>query len=357
MGFLGKAIKVSDGLGIWMNVCMRFREGDLIEDVNGIIFDVKGLVHPPSRVVAFPRFIPDVKGGRMRGNLAYRKIYALSVRYELLEKQFPQYLVQNDVVGEKLCEVPINLIKRHYRPIEKLQELRARKQWDSLERRALDFVSLLKETAGITWDALGVSGSILVNLHTASSDIDPVVYGVENCRRVYSVLKSLFNEEKSGAKPYTKEELQTLFNFRSKDTRMSFEDFVRTESRKVFQGKYFGHDYFVRCIKDWDEVGESYGDVRYSNVGYARVKAMVADASEAIFTPCTYKIGNVEFLEGANVERVSEIVSFRGRFCEQAENGEVVVAQGKLEHMQSKAGWKRFRLLLGSQPSDFMILS
>ena len=41
-----------------------FREGDLIENNQNIIFDVKGLVHPPSKVIAFPRFIPDISGNR-----------------------------------------------------------------------------------------------------------------------------------------------------------------------------------------------------------------------------------------------------------------------------------------------------
>ena len=339
-------------------VCMQVREGDLVEDLNGIIFDVKGLVHPSNLVVAFPRFIPDIEGDRKRGPTKYRKVYALTARYELLEKRFPQYLVNDKVFGERLCEVPINSIKHHYRPIRRLQELRVSPQLDSLERRALEFVSLLNESANIPWDALGISGSILAKLHTLTSDIDPIVYGSDDCRKVHSALKLLLSEERSLAKPYRGEkELRVLFDFRSKDTNMSFEDFVRTESRKVLQGKYHRHDYFIRCVKDWNEISEHYGDVEYFNVGYAKIKATVVDASEAIFTPCFYKIENVYVLEGTIVKPISEIVSFRGRFCEQAEKGEAVVAQGKLERMRSKEGEEHFRLLLGNLPSDFMILA
>jgi predicted nucleotidyltransferase len=336
---------------------VRFREGDLVEDSNGVIFDVKGLVHPSQRVVAFPRFVPDAEGERTHDHVAYRKVYALSARYELLEKRFPQYLIQDKVFGERLCEVPVKDVRRHYRPSERLQELRSTKRLDTLERDALDFVSLLKDSANVSWNALGISGSILVRLHTLSSDIDPIVYSVENCRKVYSALKLLHGKKQSLARPYTEEELRSLFDFRSKDTQVSFEDFVRTESRKVLQGKYREHDYFIRCVKDWGEFGERYGDVHYSNMGYARIQATVVDNSDAIFTPCTYLIENIQFLEGAKVKSLSEIVSFRGRFCEHAENGEVVVAQGKLERMQNKQGEVCFRLLLGNKPSDFMILA
>jgi uncharacterized protein len=73
------------------------------------------------------------------------------------------------------------------------------------------------------------------------SDIDPVVYGVKNCRRAYAALKNLLNDEVSGFKPYTREEMQSLFDFRSKDTIMSFEDFARVESRKAVSRHVCGH--------------------------------------------------------------------------------------------------------------------
>lgn len=335
---------------------MRFRESDLVEDLNGVIFDVKGLVHPSRRVVAFPRFIPDVKGERTRGQLAYRKVYALSARYDLLERRFPQYLVQDKVFGERLCEVPVKDIRRHYRPSERLHELRSSEQLDKLERDALSFVFSLKESTNVPWNSLGISGSILAKLHNANSDIDPIVYSTDSCRKMYSALKLLHENEKESVRPYKEKELRALFDFRSKDTQMSFEDFVRTESRKVLQGKYRNHDYFVRCVKDWNEVVEKYGDAHYSNAGYSTIEATVVDASESIFTPCTYEIEKVCVLKG-DEEPVSEIVSFRGRFCEQAENDEAVVAQGKLEQIQNKSGEVRHRLLLGNKPSDFMILA
>jgi len=53
---------------------------------------------------------------------------------------------------------------------------------------------------------------------------------------------------------------------------------------------------------------------------------------------------------------VSEIASFRGRFCEQAGEGETVIAQGKVEKVQKKNSDTFFRLLLGGKPSDFMVL-
>jgi len=336
---------------------IRVCEGDYIEDFNGLIFDVKGLVHPPSKIVAFPRFVPDVKGNRNRRGLAYEKVYGLSERYELLKKRFPEYLVYDSVFDEYLCEVPVNNVKRHYKPVNCLRALRERKVLDEVERQALEFVALLKEKANISWSKLGVSGSLLVKLHALTSDIDLVVYGSKNCFKVYECLKTLFGETESFVRAYTVKELAKLFDFRSKDTKISFEAFVRTESRKVLQGKFKQRDYFIRFVKDWNEIKETYGSTVYKNVGYAKIKAKIVDDANSIFTPCTYIIDKVDILAGSCVEPIKEIVSFRGRFCEQARKDEKVMAQGKVEKVQKIGQEAYYRLLLGSKPTDYLILA
>jgi predicted nucleotidyltransferase len=337
---------------------MRTREGDLIETVDSNIFDVKGLVHPPGKVIAFIRFIPDAKGDRKRERATYRKVYPLHERYELLQKRFPQYLVYDQVFDEQLCEIPTEAVKKHYKPVGRLREIRYSMELDEIEKKALQFTKLLKETAGISWRKIGISGSILIKLHREDSDIDPIIYGSENCRKVYCALKTLLKDKESLVKPYNLEDLKKLFDFRSKDTVALFEDFVRTESRKVLQGKFMESDYFIRFVKDWSEVTEKYGMIRYSNEGYAKIKAKIKDDSEAIFTPCIYKIENAKILEGTFTSMpIEEIVSFRGRFCEQAKTGETVVAQGKVERVQSEEGRMHFRLLLGNKTSDYMILA
>ncbi len=336
---------------------MKAREGDLIEDINGSIFDVKGLVHPLDRIIAFPRFVPNPNGERKRADVSYSKVYALSERFAWLEKNFPQYLVHDKVFDKRLCEVPIEAVKNHYQPTDCLQNLLHEDKMDGVESQALQFVKIIKENANISWSKLGISGSILVKLHTSASDIDPVVYGLENCRKAYAALKFLLEDKKNPVEPYSPDGMRRLFDFRSKDTVTSFEDFVRTESRKVSQGTFIGKDYFIRFVKDWNEVKEKYGAIRYKSVGYARIKATVIDDSEMIFTPCCYKIEDVKFLDGTPDQTIEEIVSFRGRFCEQAKNDETVVAQGKVERVQKLGEREHYRLLLGNKTSDYMILA
>ncbi len=336
---------------------MKAREGDLIKTKSQVVFDVKGLVHPPNKVIAFPRFIPSPQGTRQGKDALYGKVYSLSDRFKYLQENHPDLIVFDPIFGETMCEVPIDQIAEHYQPPQKLASLRTSKTMSILENKALLLAKTLKEKSGIPWSGIGISGSIMAGLTHEKSDIDPLAYGVENSRKAYAALKELRKTEGSGFKPYGKAELQTLFDFRSKDTEMSFEDFEKVEGRKAFQGMFMGTDYFIRFVKDWSEINEQYGDLCYKNRGYAKIIANIADSSDALFTPCTYRLKDVSVVEGPKLAHITEIVSFRGRFCEQATSGERIEAQGKVELVTSKNNSsEHYRLIIGSKPSDYMVL-
>lgn len=336
---------------------MKAREGDLIKTKNNVVFDVKGLVHPPNAIIAFPRFIPSPEGTRKGKGTTYGKVYSLSERFKYLQENTPDLIVDDPVFGETLCEVPTAQVAELYKPEEKLWSLRTAKDLNILESKALRLAKTLKAKAGIAWSSIGISGSIMAGLTTQTSDIDPLVYSEVNSRKAYSSLQELRKTADSGFKPYTRDELRILYDFRSKDTQMSFEDFLVVESRKAFQGMFMGTDYFIRFVKDWSEISEQYGDVFFQNSGYCKVVATVVDSQEALFTPCTYKLGEVEVLEGPNLAAISEVVSFRGRFCQQAIEGERIEAQGKIERVTNKkSGSKHYRLILGNKPQDYMVL-
>ena len=331
---------------------MPAREGDVIETRDHALWDVKGLVHPPGRLIAYPRFIPHPEGGRVWRGVRYRKVYPLAERYALLRGRYPNYLVYDPVFDEVLCEVPVTDVVFRYDPRTRLREMLSVDSLDGVEEAALKLAKIIRAEAGIGWNQMGVSGSLLTGIHTPTSDIDLIFYGVDACRRVYHALKSL--REAGVLSPYTVEGLKRLHRFRSTDTEVPFRDFVKTEARKAIQGMFSGREYFMRFVKDWSEVREHYGSTRYKQVGYARIRGVVTDDSQSIFTPCVYQLGNVEVLEGPEVP-VREVCSFRGRFCEQARVGEVVVAQGKLELVVRDGEEPYHRIILGGRPRDIMV--
>ena len=335
---------------------IKAREGDLIETYDNLIFDVKGLIHPPNRFIAYVRYIQDPKGDRQRKNILYKKVYPLSEREKLLENKYSQYLYYDPIFGERLEGVPIKCISTLYQPSKKVSELLKNPTSDKVEKKAIKFVQYLHDTSKVPMKKLGLSGSILLGLYTKKSDIDLIVYGRKNCLAMHETLKQLMKEEKSNVSSYNLNDLKRLYNFRSRDTHMPLEDFLRIERRKSLQGKYENKDFFIRFLIDWDEVNEKYGDRRYVPMGNARIKAKIVDASNSIFTPCSYQISNSEILEGKKSQLIKEIVSFRGRFCEQAVEGETIIAQGKVEKTIEKDKKQHLRLILGAKVSDYMLI-
>jgi predicted nucleotidyltransferase len=264
--------------------------------------------------------------------------------------------VDDKVFGETLCEIPVDQIAEIYHPTKKLTQLKKSKELSPLEAKALQLATSIKEKANIPWNSIGISGSIMAGLATPNSDIDPIIYGEANSRKAYTALLELRETSNSGFKPYANTELKTLFEFRSKDTKMSFQDFQRVESRKAFQGMFLGVEYFVRFVKDWTEVEEQYGDAIFRNEGYCKIEATVLNDNDALFTPCTYKLEDVRISKGPKLTPIEEIVSFRGRFCMQASSGDRVEAEGKVEEVTYKNGQKHYRIILGNKPQDYMVL-
>lgn len=331
---------------------MRFREGDFIENKDGLFFDVKGLIHPPNKVIAFVRYIPNHQGNRAKGRRKYRKIYNLSERYAFLKKNFPQYLVHDEVMDEVLSEVPLKHISRHYKPLLKTTQLLHKPNLDPIEQQTLDFIKLLNKLSRVSLNDIGVSGSVLIGLHSNKSDIDLTVYGSCNCVAIRETLKKLLLKGQE-VRTYDLETYRERYETRCKSIPVSFDAYVFHESRKPFQGFFKGRDFFIRYIKAWNEVDEMYGGTIYKKVGYAKIKGRVIDDSDIFFTPCKYYLDDVKVIKGS-VASVSEVSSFRGRFCEQVFRDEVVVAQGKVEKV-SKPGETYHRLLLGNDPKDYLI--
>lgn len=333
-----------------MNAAQSAIESYYVESSDGLLFAVKGLIHPPHRLVAYLRYAPDPNGDRVRGTLRYRRLYHFEKQEEFLRDRYPTYLSFDPVFGEEIQNVPYERVAWIYDPCLKLAELRHQRGLDELQEKGVEFTNLLQERAKVPGRNIGVSGSVLVDLHTPSSDIDIVIYGSEYCHAIHKVLTDLLDEPRSGVKRLDREEMRKLYSSRSQDTPMSFEEFCRLEGRKVIQGKFRGCEYFIRFVKAVTEVGERYGEGRHLSLGQAEIEATVVDASEAIFTPCIYKIEDVQLVKAQHGGLLpEEIVSYRGRFCEQAREGERVIAAGKLERVVAREGKTYHRLILGGR--------
>lgn len=329
-------------------------ESHYLETHEGLFFAVKGLVHPPDRFLGCLRYAPDPQGDRRKEGCRYRRLYHFAEQEQFLQAEYPHYLAFDPTCQVTLQGVPRACVRRVYDPRQCLQDL-LRSERDPVQEDALAFVSVLQQAASVPWNGLGISGSVLIGLHTPRSDLDVTVYGTHTGWAVQRALKKLLADETTPLGKFDQRGVETLYAERVADTRMSFADFVRTEKGKVVQGQFRGRSYFIRFLREPAEFGESYGDFHYAPLGQVGVKATVTDAGESIFTPCRYPLADVHVFDGSPVDDIAEIVSYRGRFCEQAQAGDMIQARGLLERVQAKDGRVWHRLLLGNHPDDIML--
>jgi predicted nucleotidyltransferase len=330
-------------------------EGFAVETVEGMIFTVKGLVHPPDRVIAYLRYLPDSRGDRERDGTPYRRVYHFEEQEEILQTRYPDYLIHDPVFGTPLQGAPKRFIRQVYDPRHRLATIRERGPADPVEEHALGLADLVQETARVPARNLGVSGSVLVRLHQPDSDIDLVVYGEDAGRAFHQALRRLLDDPSGPVRRPNAKELEALHATHRPDTPLSLADFSRLQNRKVNEGRFRGRECFFRFVKQPAEVEERYGDPRFEPLGPARVHARVTDDRDGIFTPCRYVVEGVTFLEGTPVTGLREIVSFRGRFSEQVRAGEWAIARGSLEQVIPRSGPAHHRLVVGGQAGDYLM--
>ncbi|HEY6147613.1 MAG TPA: nucleotidyltransferase domain-containing protein, partial [Thermoanaerobaculia bacterium] len=291
-------------------------------------------------------YTPASAGKWARGDVAYRReLPYYHVRHvrrtlEWLEAEHPRYLWTDPATGLRFSHVPVDAVARHYLPECRLADIVAAPR-DALERESRDLAMLLAGASGLSVDAFGVSGSILLGLHDpAFSDIDLLIYGAESARRVQAVVDGLGGEGlvalPEDRRARWREETAARFGLDG-DAVANLE--ARRWHYRLFRGRYVS----LHPTRADDEIREAYGDRRYTALGRAVVEARVVDASEAMFLPAVYRVAGARWLEG-EPGSLDEIVSFEGLYCNAADEGERILAIGHLE--AERAGGRR--LVVGS---------
>ncbi len=336
---------------------LRPIEGFFVETPERLIFDVKGILHPPDRTVAYLRYYPCVKGPRARNRVKYAKVYDLKERAAWLANNYPQYLWYCDSWQMEVQAVPNTMATQHD-PRKKLYELEQQPEEEltPAAKNARDLARLLQSRAPEPME-VGVTGSILVGLENTESDYDIVIFGRASCSAIFSSMDALFASEPDIAR-YTMNDMPARYEWRAAGSGIPLNIFTVHELRKTHQGRFRNMDFFLRYVLFPEESGERYETTRFAKLGSVELMGTVQDADLAFFTPSVYRVivSSVDGTLSNPVDKgsITEIVSFRGRFCEQLNAGEKFRGRGILEKVKTPKG-VHYRLLLGNEPTDYLI--
>ncbi|MPL58241.1 hypothetical protein SDC9_17901 [bioreactor metagenome] len=361
---------------------MRVRTRDFIYTKDDLFFASTNYIHPEDRFISFLRYIPDENGDREKDGKKYSKVTSEEA-YNYLRENYPEYLYFCDISQVEMMGVPKDKIEKIIKPEERLSEIRKNEAKNSSQNQLIE--KLLKVAdffhykAGIAYENLGISGSILPNLQKNTvSDIDFVVYGLENHRKAMKTFNEfkdveveikIDSDESNLDEPSKDSETQIeiknitlnpikdeywekIYNKRMKDSSLTKEEFCWYENRKNNRGIIEGTLFDILATRNWDEIEGKWGNTRYEPVGIAKVETTVENAIASFDNPATYNVKDLKVLEVDSgdeslISEVSEISSFTHTYAGQAIEGEKIIAKGKVERV-IKENEESYRLIVGT---------
>jgi predicted nucleotidyltransferase len=313
-----------------------------------------GYEQPDDRVFAFLKYIPakykalfDVQmltrtwkfGSNPLTSQLFRaeKLYTAKNYQTFIEafrKNFPTYLFYDQTRSKELITAPLDKIEQVFVPRDRLVWLQNLAKPDSLQQTALEIIDLVSKESGVHKADLGLHGSIALEMHSSESDIDFVVYGTENFRRVEETLQVLVN--------------QGTFSYIAGN---------RIEAARHFVGKYRGKIWMYNATKQPSEIVGKYGDYTYTPLAPLRFIATVCDDSETMYRPAIYKITNYKPLDPQSeldISKIpSQVTSNIGCYRNVARKGQQIKVAGTLEKAQSTSdGSVFYQVVVGTATSE-----
>jgi uncharacterized protein len=323
---------------------MRVRPRDFIYTTDDLFFATTTYLHPEDRIISFLRYIPDRNGDRSLNNKKYSKVDS-NHAYKFLGNNFPEYLFDCEITNVEMMGVPIEKVEKLLLPNDRLREIMESQKRDKLQDKVVKLAEIFHEHTGLSYNKMGVSGSILPGLYKSDvSDIDFVIYGLKNHRNVMEAFENIKIED-GVLQGIGGEYWKKLYNKRIKDSSLTYEEFRWYENRKHNRGLLDGTLFDILQTRDWDEINGSYGATRYEPMGCIEIECTVTDSLAAFDNPAVYKVDDVKIIDGPDVP-ISEVASYTHTYAGQARDGERITVRGKLEKVIGKN--LSYRLIVGT---------
>jgi predicted nucleotidyltransferase len=308
------------------------RDGETLFTREGYIFYAFGYKHPANRVFAFLKYIPSnrqsffpIRFLRQKwklGNIELsrpEKLYTAHNYQKFLETfrtNFPQYLHFSPYLNKEVLSVPYESIEKVYLPSVCLQKLFELDVKDGLQQEAVELVSLLSEESRVPLKDFGLHGSVGLNMHSQYSDVDLVVYGSSNFRKL----------EKTVDRLVKKDRLRYVFT-------------KKIDRARKHRGRYRDRRFVYNAVRKPEEIAAQYGKFRYVPIKNVSFSCTVVDDSENMFRPAIYKIRYYQpddkGSELAEEQVPTNVLSMIGYYRNVARQGEGIRVSGTLERVEN----------------------
>lgn len=331
---------------------IKLRDRDAIQTTEGLIFRVFGYSHPKDAYICdaeyasaniFKSTDPRAPRQAQTGqNQIFYKFYN-DEGMKLISSQFQKYTIYHEMLRQKVVGIHQEDISQARKPDQRLQELIKIPPKDGLVSATLQVLNTTAKKAGLKSQNFGVFGSMLHGFHHPKlSDIDLVVYGKKENKKIRKALQNLYKDKTSGFRnEFESDQAMKGKHWRFKN--FTVQDYVWHQRRKMIYGIYddrtSGRTIKAEFepVKAWSEIKSEYdSQTRINRKGWVRIKARVTADDEAPFIPSIYGIASLEVLDGKkDALAVKRVFSFMEEFRLQAQKDDNVIVEGNLEEVVS----------------------
>jgi uncharacterized protein len=326
-----------------MAVVKHPRDKDYSQTHDGLYFCVYAYLHEPERITAYLQYLPggpDPRRDRVKP-MDFPHVGAVVSTMDWLAANYPQYVAVCPIRQVRLPLVPVSRIARYYRPEERLAAILAAPH-DPLEQLAGDFARAVAEAADIPLGALGITGSVLLDIHDPeTSDLDLVVYGRETAERVHRAFAGGVVPDVAPMPPHRTERWLRLISTVHPHTREEAAYFIR---RRWNYGFHRGREFGIKAVRRHDEITERLPDRPYRHGGLVRLQATIADAGESCFLPAIYRLTDLHWLDGEPMP-IATAAAFEGLYAGAFDAGQRIEITGRWE----ETGDGRCQVVVGSE--------
>ena len=307
------------------------RDGETLLTKEGFIFYVFGYEHPKNRIFGFLKYIPSnlmhlfpirfLKQKWKLENLELsrpEKLYTPQNYQKFLatfKKNFPHYVYCCPFRDKEVLSVPLDQIRRVYLPSNGLQAIIKKERRDRLQEETIGLVSLLAEKSKISMQEFGIHGSVGLNMHSEYSDIDLVIYGSENFKKLEASVNMLVEE---GILKY-------IFT-------------KKIDHARKHRGRYNDRRFVYNAVRKYEEIYAQHGKLKYIPVRNVNFSCEVVEDSENMFRPAIYQIKNYKPEDTASKlsedKLPSRVLSMVGYYRNVARQSDYVKVSGTLEQVK-----------------------
>ena len=298
---------------------MAFYPKQFIKTAEGLLFAVVAEGIEEGRVRCFLRYVYQ--------NEQWCKVKTAQAN-QWIKERFSHYIFYSTSLDATLHGVLLEQIVSRYDPYAYRQHLlTACYPLDPIQKDCLALYALFEQD-GINVDEIGVTGSLLIHLQKASSDIDLVCCSEQTFEQCRAAINRFIAHDKLQRLSMT----DWLEAYRRRECELSFDEYVWHEKRKDNKAIINGRKFDLALVLNTSEKAP---EKIYQKKGLITLRATVLDDVHAFHYPSELQLDH---------PTIKAVVSFSATYVGQACKNELIETTGFLE--QDQHG--KLRIVVGS---------